>query len=215
MLRSCSMASRGPQVQGPAAPSNLIVIGSSTGGLNALTRVLSGLPVTMPAAVIIVQHSAAAFASQLTSILRGRIQLPVTDVGAGQRIQNGHVYVALPGLHVRVNASGRFSVTREPEVNYVRPSADVLFRSAAQVYGRRVIAVVLTGYGKDGSAGVTSVCEQGGVAIVQDEATCEHFGMPGAAISTGHVQHVVPLLAIAPQILELLSYDDQPGSHGI
>jgi two-component system chemotaxis response regulator CheB len=194
-----------------ASPDHLIVIGASAGGLHALTIVLEGLPADIPAAIVVVQHLSATFDSKLPEILGRKTELPVHAAVAGVRVEQGHVYVAIPGLHLMVNSFGRLRLGSGMRVNYVRPAVDLLFSSAAEKYGARVIAVILTGYGRDGSAGVTAVRERGGTVIVQDEASSQHFGMPGSAIKTGSVQHVVPLDEIAGRILELLQRDDQSG----
>ena len=124
-------------------------------------------------------------------------------VHGGERLAAGTVFVAPPGHHLVVDADGGLSLTDALRVQFVRPSADVLFASLAESWGRGAIAVVLTGTGRDGADGVRAVKRHGGTVIVQDEATAEFFGMPGAAIRTGTADRVLPLAAIAAALVEL------------
>jgi two-component system, chemotaxis family, protein-glutamate methylesterase/glutaminase len=130
--------------------------------------------------------------------------LPVKQVGLGDRLCPGVIYIAPPNYHTLVTPDGTFALTQSPRVNYVRPSADRLFESVAASYGNRAIAIVLTGTGKDGAAGIQAIKQQGGMVIVQDEATAEFFGMPGAAIQTGMVDLVLPLADIADKLSALV-----------
>jgi two-component system chemotaxis response regulator CheB len=116
----------------------------------------------------------------------------------------GNVYLAPPDRHLLVNGDGTLSLTQTELVNFVRPSADLLFESVAAAYGGRAIAVVLTGAGKDGSLGVTAIKKRGGTVIVQDEATSEFFGMPGAAIRTGSADFVLSIDEIPGALVTLV-----------
>ncbi len=189
---------------GPADLPHLIVIGSSAGGLQALTSVLEALPATLPAAIVIVQHISPHIESNLAEILNRRTALPVQRARAGMRIEAGQVYVAPPDLHLSINRFARLHLQSTERVNYTRPSVDPLFTSAAEVFGNRVIAVVLTGFGHDGAVGAWDVKRFGGTVIVQDEATSQNFGMPGSAIETGSVDQILPLPQIPKAILALL-----------
>jgi len=116
-----------------------------------------------------------------------------------------HVYLAPPDRHMLIKRKGVLTLTDSELVNFVRPSADLLFESVAAAYGPRALAVVLTGSGRDGALGVTAIKQRGGTVIAQDEASSEFFGMPSAAIKTGAVDHVLPLEDIAPRLVMLMT----------
>jgi two-component system chemotaxis response regulator CheB len=116
-----------------------------------------------------------------------------------------HVFLAPPDEHLLVNRDGTVTLTHTELVNFVRPSADLLFESVAASYGERAIAVVLTGTGHDGSLGVTAIKQRGGTVIAQDESSSEFFGMPSAAIRTGAVDFVLPLEQIPLALITLLA----------
>ena len=139
----------------------------------------------------------------MPQIVGRRSALPVYQATDGQEIDAGRVYLAPPDRHLLVNRDGTVSLTQTELVNFVRPSADLLFDSVAAAYGERAIAVVLTGTGHDGSMGVTAIKKRGGTVIVQDEASSEFFGMPSAAIKTGAVDFVLSLGEI-PAALQVL-----------
>jgi len=132
-------------------------------------------------------------------------RLPVVHAEDGDRLQAGHAYMAPPDRHLLVRRNGEITLTDTELVNFVRPSADLLFESVAAAYGPRAIAVVLTGSGHDGALGVTAIKQRGGTVVAQDEATSEFFGMPSAAIKTGVVDFVLPLDEIAPKLVTLLA----------
>lgn len=171
--------------------------------MKALQVVLSGLDESFPVAVVVVQHLDPRHRSLLAEILSRHCRLPVAEAVAGERLVPGRVLIAPPNRHLLVNRDGSVSLSESELVHFVRPSADLLFESAAGSHGERVIAVVLTGTGTDGSMGVRAVKKMGGTVIVQDEATSEFFGMPSAAIATGDVDFVVPLPDIAPALTTL------------
>ncbi|MBO0686482.1 MAG: chemotaxis protein CheB, partial [Candidatus Dormibacteraeota bacterium] len=123
------------------------------------------------------------------------------------RLRVGQVRIAPPDRHLLVNPDGSLGLSQSELVHFVRPSADLLFESAAAALGRRVVAVVLTGSGSDGAMGVTAVKKMGGTVIAQDEATSEFFGMPGAAIRAGSVDFVLPLAEIPRMITSLVARD--------
>jgi two-component system chemotaxis response regulator CheB len=182
-----------------------VVIGASAGGLEALTRVLSALPAGFPAAIVIVQHRTPDKPSLLEPILARRTRLIVTTAHEGEVLAPGVVYVAAPDLHVTVGAEGRLAYHDGTRIRGVRSSANPLFESAAEVFGSRLIAVVLSGSGMDATNGVQHVKARGGTVIVQDRATAGHFGMPGSAILTGAVDQVLPIDAIAPALVEAVA----------
>ncbi len=177
---------------------------ASAGGIQALSRVISGLSRDIPATVVIVLHLDPEHRSHLSMILGRATSIPVKEAEDGERVTKGRAYVAPPDHHLLVNPNGTLSLTRTEFVHFVRPSADLLFESVAASYGERAIAVVLSGSGVDGASGVRAVRARGGVVIAQDKASSEFFGMPGAAIDTGEVNRIVPLDEIAPLLLGLL-----------
>jgi two-component system chemotaxis response regulator CheB len=181
----------------------LVVVASSAGGVQALTRLVSELPADFGLAVVIVQHLDPRHRSLLVDILARRSRLPVEQVADGTTLVPGTVYVAPPGFHVLVDADRTLSLSHAELVNFVRPSADLLFESAAASFTDKVIAVVLTGTGVDGAGGVRAVHKMGGTVVVQDEGSSEFFGMPSAAIATGAVDFVLPLEEIAPALVTL------------
>lgn len=153
----------------------------------------------------------------MAEILSRRVRLEVRQAQGGELARPGIVYIAPPDRHLLVNAQGVLSLSDAALVRYVRPSADLLFSSLAASFGPQVIAVVLSGSGRDGADGVRDVKQEGGMVIAQDEASSEFFGMPGAAIQTGVVDRVLPLAAIAAALVEITEstakHDEMNGAH--
>ncbi len=188
----------------PGAAFDLVAVATSAGGLRALRIVLSALPADFPAAILIVQHLDPRHRSLLAEILARATPLRVKQAEEGELLQPGVVYIAAPDRHLLVKPDGTLSLSEFELVHFLRPSADLLFESAAGSYGDRVVAVVLTGSGSDGAMGVQAVKKVGGTVIVQDEATSEFFGMPGAAVQTGNVDVQLPLAEIGPALVALV-----------
>jgi two-component system chemotaxis response regulator CheB len=184
---------------------DIVAVASSAGGVFALTELLTGLPASFAAAVVCVQHLDPRHRSLMPQIMSRRCRLPVRQGEQGMEVEAGSVYLAPPDHHMLVNRDGSITLTQTELVNFVRPSADLLFESVAASYGERAIAVVLTGAGRDGSMGVTAIKKRGGTVIVQDEASSEFFGMPSAAIKTGIVDFVLALDEIAGALTTLVS----------
>jgi two-component system chemotaxis response regulator CheB len=182
----------------------IVAIAASAGGLKAISTVLAGLPSDLPVAVVIVQHLAPKHRSLLVEILARVTALRVKQAVGGDRLTPGWVYVAPPDYHLLVNANGTLALTQTPLVHFLRPSADLLFNSVAVGYQDRAIAVVLSGTGTDGEQGVIAIKAQGGTVIAQDQSSADFFGMPHAAIATGQVDFVLPLIEIAPMLLTLV-----------
>jgi two-component system chemotaxis response regulator CheB len=193
----------------PNTAYDLIVIGASAGGLKALIEVLSVLPADFPAAIAVVQHMAPQYRSQMAEILARRTPLKSTQAGEGDILAPAHIYFAPPDYHLMIKSGGIVFLSHTAIVNYVRPSVNNLFSSAAGVFKDRLIGVILTGTGSDGAVGVESINANGGKVIVQDEATSEYFSMPSAAINTGTVEFVLPLEAIAPMLCSLVMVDER------
>ena len=178
---------------------------ASAGGLKALIAVLSVLPEGFPAPILIVQHLHPLYRSRMGEILSRKTPMAVRLANDGDAVRRGAVLLAPPDRHLLVNPDNTVTLSRAELVHFVRPSADLLFESAAGSYGPQVIAVVLSGTGSDGSAGVRAVKESGGTVIVQDDATAEFPGMPQAARRTGRIDFVLPLAEIGPALQELVA----------
>lgn len=182
---------------------DLIAIGASWGGLDALGRVLGDLPPGFPTPIVIAQHRAADSGSgALGRLLSVRSGLSVSEAEDKDPIEPGRVYVAPPDYHLLVEPDG-LALSTEAHVRYSRPSIDVLLDSAADTHRERLIGVILTGANDDGARGLERVKRRGGATIVQDPDTAEKRTMPDAAIATGAADHVVPLEAVAPLLAEL------------
>ncbi len=186
---------------------DIVAIAASAGGLTALSTVLGPLTERFGAAIVVVQHLDPRHRSLMPQIIGRRSSMPVHAAGDGMVLEAGHVYLAPPDRHVLVNRDGTISLTQTELVNFVRPSADLLFESVAAAYGERAIAVVLTGTGHDGSMGVTAIKKRHGTVIAQDEATSEFFGMPSAAIKTGATDFVLALDEIPLALQTLVDGD--------
>ncbi len=171
----------------------VVVIGASTGGSKALKAILSILPSEFALAVIIVMHRHKDTDGYLEQSLDNECKMHVKQADEKEEIKAGVVYVAPPNYHLLIEDDGTFSMSVEGAVNYARPSVDVVFESAAEVYGKCLIGVILTGANKDGSLGLKRVKEAGGLAIVQTPETSEAAEMPKAAIAAVNPDYVLPL----------------------
>lgn len=191
----------------PALPANLLAVGSSTGGPQALFSLVQGLgrPVGVP--VVMTQHMPATFTPILADHLNRLGVMPCTEARDGETLVAGRIYLAPGDRHLLVEggrAGLRARLTTDPPENFCRPSVDPMLRSAASACGGRVLVAMLTGMGRDGLAGTGKVIEAGGAAIGQDEATSVVWGMPGAIAQAGLCHAVLPLPRIAPKLLEML-----------
>ncbi|MGN6302535.1 MAG: protein-glutamate methylesterase/protein-glutamine glutaminase [Angustibacter sp.] len=178
------------------APFRVLVVGCSTGGPDALARLLGDLPADLPVPVAVVQHMPPVFTKQFAMRLDRALPFRVVEAESGQVLERGSVYIAPGDHHLALTASGGRVVTalnQEPPENFCRPAVDVLFRTAARAYGRDVLGVVLTGMGTDGRRGSQDVVTAGGSVVVQDEATSVVWGMPGAVAQAGVAEEVLPL----------------------
>jgi two-component system chemotaxis response regulator CheB len=181
---------------------DLIVIGASWGGLHALQTLLGGLPGDLDAAIAVAQHrSPDSQRDALTHLLAAATPLEVCEAEDKDPIVPGTVYLAPPDYHLLVEP-GRFALSTDVRVQHARPSIDVLFESAADAYGPRVVGVVVTGANEDGAQGLARVKERGGFTIVQDPCTAEKAEMPQAAIGASVVDEVVPVESIAKLLVE-------------
>ena len=187
-----------------------MAIAASAGGLRALEQVLGALSPDLNAAILVVQHLNATHPSHLPQILARATRLVVREAQAGDMLECGTAFIAPPGFHLIVDATGMLTLSLLPPVHFVRPSADHLFRSIAENFRARAIAVVLTGMGSDGASATLAVHSLGGVVIAQDESTSQFFGMPGAAIAAGHVDQVLRLDQIAGALTALVGLRAMP-----
>lgn len=195
----------GSVLSAPRAPTRVevVAVGTSTGGPNALADVFGALPADFPVPVLIVQHMPPTFTRLLAERLTALGNLPVAEARAGEALAPGRAWVAPGDFHLTVvgtRADARLALNQEPPENSCRPAADVLFRGVSQVYGPGVLAVVMTGMGQDGLRGCESVKAAGGQVIVQDEATSVVWGMPGFVARAGLADKVLPLPQIGPEV---------------
>ncbi len=172
----------------------LVVIGSSLGGLEAVSRVLAALPAGFSLPIAIAQHRGAPPAdTDVTPIWRRHTLLPLCEADDKSPIVAGHIYVAPADYHLLVESRGLLALSTEGPVQWARPSIDVLFESAAEAYGDGVIGVILTGASADGSQGLRAIRARGGCALVQEPLTAECDVMPRAALTATAVNHVLGL----------------------
>jgi two-component system chemotaxis response regulator CheB len=194
----------GPAATQSGSQERILAIGASTGGPAALAKLLGGLPPDLTVGVVIVQHIADGFVPGLVNWLSTVTMLTVKAGEEGDSIGPGKVYIAPTGTHTAITNNGRLTLLDTPPVDSQRPAVDVLFESIERHYGRRAIAVLLTGMGRDGARGLKAIREAGGRTIAQDEATCVVYGMPKAAIELGAAEQVLPLANIPATVVKLL-----------
>jgi two-component system chemotaxis response regulator CheB len=186
-----------------------LAIGVSTGGPAALDIMLPMLPANFSLPVLIVQHMPELFTRLFAERLDGRCPLRVQEAAEGAPVHPGSIYIAKGNWHLEVLAASRIGLpntlhlSQGPPENHCRPAVDVLFRSVAAVYGAGALAVVLTGMGSDGMLGCRVIRDHGGSVLAQDQASSTVWGMPGAVANAGLAHRVLPLNAIAPEILRL------------
>jgi two-component system chemotaxis response regulator CheB len=190
--------------QNTAAPVkiNCITIASSTGGPMALCHLCSSLPENFSVPILLVQHNTSGFDKSFVQWLNGYSRVNIQLAEEGAIPCGGNVYVAPTDKHIVINNTGIAFDDGEP-VNNQKPSADVLFKSAANIYRDSLVSIVLTGMGNDGAEGTWFVRQAGGITIAQDEASSMIFGMPQSAIETGCVEFILPLNEIADKLASL------------
>ncbi|MCP5284223.1 MAG: chemotaxis response regulator protein-glutamate methylesterase [Burkholderiaceae bacterium] len=195
-----------PSALGRLSTEKILFIGASTGGTEATREVLVNLPADFPA-VMITQHMPPGFTKSYANRLDSLCRIRVKEASDGERVIPGHAYIAPGGLHLSVERSGANYVARvrdgEP-VNRHKPSVEVLFESAARVVGQNALGVMLTGMGADGARAMKTMRDAGSWNVCQDEASCVVFGMPREAIAHGAAHEVMPLVRIAPALIERL-----------
>jgi two-component system chemotaxis response regulator CheB len=199
-----------PSFSALTTPVQVLAIGASTGGPQALAQLLPLLPADLEQAVVVVQHMAEGFIEGLAGWLDGLCSLPVVVGASGKRLAPGTITIAPSGLNLIVHDRLRVVCEQPPPSQFHVPGIDATFGSIAQAVGAEAIGVLLTGMGRDGAAGLKSMRERGSVTIGQDEASSAVWGMPGAARALGAVEYELPLDAIGPALLTLL--DREPSS---
>jgi two-component system, chemotaxis family, protein-glutamate methylesterase/glutaminase len=191
---------------GPRPPVEIVAIGASTGGPNALSRLLSQLPADFPVPIVIVQHMLATFTRHFADRLASQCTIKIVEAVAGTPLAPGHVYIARGDYHLLAErASGRtgptiLAMNQDRAENFCRPAVDVLFRSVAQTFGAGALAVVLTGMGHDGLLGCGAIRDAGGDVIVQDEQSSVVWGMPGFVARAGLASQIVALDQLAGEL---------------
>lgn len=180
----------------------IVAVGTSLGGFQALKTLLGGLPKDFPLPVVVVQHRSPEDSEAFAPLMAGHTLLPLVEIEDKEVLLAGHVYMCPSNYHVLVDET-HLALSTDAPVSYARPSIDVLFESAAEAFREGTIGVLLTGMSRDGTAGLARIKECGGLAIVQDPATAEGQMMPRTAISSGVADKVLPLSEIAPFLVEL------------
>jgi two-component system chemotaxis response regulator CheB len=185
---------------------DIIVVGASAGGIDAISQLVRGLPPDLDAAVLIVLHMAPTFPRVLAQRLAQIGPLPAADAVDGETIRPNRIYLCVPDRHLLV-AGGKIRLSRGPKENHSRPSVDALFRSAAYSYGARVIGTVLTGQLDDGTAGLWAIKDRGGLAIVQDPAEAAYRSMPESALRHNSVDYTLKVADMGT-VLRLLTREE-------
>jgi two-component system chemotaxis response regulator CheB len=188
----------------PQAHRKIVAMAASTGGPAAIQAVLSQLPTDFPVPILLVQHIATGFIAGFTDWLNTSCSLRVKVAESGERVMARTVYVAPDSRHMGLTSDWTIQLSGAPPIGGFRPSATFLFQSVAQAAGRAVVAVVMTGMGRDGVEGLSLVRGRGGVVIAQDEASSVVFGMPAAAIAAKQVDSVLSLSVIASRLQEIV-----------
>jgi len=209
LKKKASPSFRKPKKNTPPEKIEVVALGVSTGGPNALMKVIPHLEPDFPVPILAVQHMPPMFISSLTKRLNMCSHIPVIEGTEGQIIEKGTMYVAPGSSHMMIekNSKGNAFIvlTDSKPVNSCKPAIDVLFRSIGEVYGGNVLTVILTGMGKDGAEGVALIREKGGYSIVQDERTSVIWGMPGEIVKARNADEILSLEKIADRITELVN----------
>ncbi|MGG6265936.1 protein-glutamate methylesterase/protein-glutamine glutaminase [Leptolyngbya sp. AN03gr2] len=196
-------------VHQPRSLAEIVAIGVSTGGPNALSALLSELPIDFPVPIVIVQHLPSTFTKLLAERLTTKSPLPVHEAITGAALSPGTIWIAPGDFHLRIEQtpfSEKLVLDQSPPQNSCRPSVDVLFESVAEVYGDRTLGIILTGMGQDGLRGCQLIRDRNGQILAQDEASSVVWGMPGYVANAGLADAVLPLDQIMSEMLQRVSY---------
>ena len=183
---------------------DIVTIGASAGGIEALMYLFAKLPPRLPSAIAVVVHRSPVLETRLPWVLGRRAGIPVLEPTDGQRFEPGRIYAAPRDQHLVLEDSV-VRLNRWPKEHRTRPAVDPLFRSAAEVYGPRVVGVLLSGFGDDGVSGLIAITDRGGISIVQDPREARHDSMPRNAIAEDDVDAVLSLDGIAAALVALAS----------
>ena len=205
---SPSLTGEGGERERTGRGTPILVIGASTGGPRALQTLIPALPADLGVPIVIVQHMPPGFTGSLARRLEQTSSFTVREAAEGDRLQSGLILVAPGGRHLQFTSGGVARLTDDPPVHGVRPSVDVTLASLAPLYGSRLIAVLLTGMGRDGARGLKLVSDRGGQTLAEDETTCVVYGMPRAAAEIGAVGSLLPLPSLAPAIARACRHED-------
>jgi two-component system chemotaxis response regulator CheB len=181
-----------------------VALGVSTGGLEALERLLAGLPRDFPAPILAVQHLDPERESLLADLLSAHTRLRVKEADPDEQPLPGTVYLAPANYHLQVEPGGRLSLSADPPVNFARPSVDVLFETAAAAFGPALAGIVLTGAGQDGARGLKAIQARGGITIIQEPGDAACPGMPQAALAAVRPDHVARLADLPGLLVRLV-----------
>src|ERR1035437_378967 len=180
-----------------------IVIGVSSGGMNAMQIMFSLLPKDFNTPIIIVQHVSPHSDNQWIKLLNEKSNLHIKEADEKEKIEKGNVYIAPPNYHLLIEKNKTFSLTIDERVNFARPSIDVLFESAAEAYKNKLIGIVLTGSNNDGTNGIKRIKECGGLTIIQDPETAESSSMPASAIAINQPDYILSFEEIRALLIKL------------
>ncbi|MFJ9036196.1 chemotaxis protein CheB [Streptomyces sp. NPDC102406] len=199
-----------PQPPGTIPPAvGVVAVAASAGGVRGLVTLVGGLDAGLPVPLLVVQHLDPHHRTVLAGILDRRTGLTVKLAEDGETARPGTLYLAPPDRHLLIGPGSTLTLSHADRVHFLRPAADPLFRSVAQEFGPRGVAVVLTGTGTDGALGAEAVRSRGGTVIAQDPQSAEFRGMPEAALGTGAVDFVLPLEEIPAVIRGLVEFKRQ------
>ena len=194
----------GTQVRKKPDYKRVVAIGCSTGGPVALHMILHRLPANFPVPILVVQHMPEKFTEKLAESLNNQVSLHVVEAKNGMALQRGFVYIAAGGYHMRIRSNRTIHLQKEENSTGPCPSIDILMISVADVFGKHVVGVILTGMGDDGVNGMNAIKDKKGLTIAQDEETSLVFGMPKVAIESGCIDSIVPLSLVADEIMNSL-----------
>lgn len=183
----------------------VVAVGSSTGGPKAVEEVLLHLPANLPAAVLVTQHMPAGFTRSFAERLHGVSPLNVKEAQDGDWLRDGCAFIAPGDYHMIVGPDKRIQLNQEPPLQFLRPAVDITMKSLPQIFGSKIVGVVLTGMGRDGAAGMAAIKACGGHTIAQDKATSTIYSMPRVVFENGHADYVLPIQRVAEGIIRLVN----------
>lgn len=188
-----------------------VVIGCSAGGLGALKKILDGLPETYPVPIIVIQHRSSDQTELLEEVLRYKCRIAIRQANEKEKLRSGFVYIAPPAYHLLIESDETFSLTSDMRVRHSMPSIDVTFESAAEVFGPKIVGIIMTGASNDGSDGIKAIKKSGGITIAQDPGEAQFPFMPQSAISTRHVDFILSTDAIGKFLKNLYLPSNEKG----